>query len=145
MKGQSRSCHPAWPGLEDAQRVGEMLSTVLGPAGSSSSFVLLPGAGGGSVRVVASGVSAMSGNRLRPLVSSPGVLTLLERSASSVDNTSGSGATTLLTMLAGAVQRIHSECRDAHHGFGNLQRVSRALAEHGSWVLHDVIFPTLRS
>ena len=47
-------------------------------------------------------------------------------------------------MLAGAVRRIQAECRASHGSFASLQRVSVALAEHGSWVLHRIIVPALR-
>ena len=133
--------HPAWPALEAAERVGEMLCSSLGPAGASS--VLLPGAGGGQVRVVASGSSAASAQRLRNVANNPGVLSLLERTADALDRRCGCGTTTALTMIAGAVRRIDAECGASHHSFSSLQRIRRAWEEHGVWVLQSIIFPAL--
>jgi len=107
----STMAHPSWPGLEAAGRVGELMSTALGPSGAP--FVLLPGAGGGQVRVSASGYTALSGKRLGRWARSPGVLALLERSATAMDRSCGGGTNSLTTMLAGAVRRIQARMERA--------------------------------
>jgi len=140
MESSQRQQHPAAPGLDDAARVGELVSETLGPAGAP--FVLLPGVGGGQVVVSASGRAAVAGRRLRRLARSPGVLALLERSAAAMD-LCGGGATTVLTMLEGAVRRIQAECRPAGQSFASLQRVGVALAEHEGWVRRGVVVPAM--
>ena len=134
--------HPAAAGLEDARRVGEVVSEALGPSGAP--FVLLPGngCGNGQVVVSAAGFTAVSGRRLGKLVRTPGVLALLERSAAALD-LGGGGATTVLTMLEGAIRRVQAECRTGNQSFARFQRISVALSQHELWIRHEIIRPVL--
>ena len=107
--------------------------------------MLLPGpACGGQVRVSAAGYRALAGRRLARWARSPGVLALLERSAAAVDDSCGGGATTLLAMLAGAVERIRAEAGASRGSAAGLQRIFVALAERGSSVLQRVVVPAVR-
>jgi hypothetical protein len=144
MKGAAGGgAHPAAAGLEAARRVGEVVSEALGPSGAP--FVLLPGSGSGSGQVIvsAAGSTAVSGRRLRQWARSPGILALLERSAAALD-LGGGGATTVLTMLEGAIRRIQAECRAGGESFARLQRISLALAECECWMRREVIAPAMR-
>ena len=141
-----QSPHPAWSALEATERVGQLVSTTLGPCGEP--LVLLPGANSpsGQVLVTSSGYRALSGRRLGQYARSPGVLALLERSAAAMDSSCGGGTTSLLTMLSGAVRSIQRECHrsSGSSSFDNLQRVSMSFAEHSSWLMRRVIVPAIR-